>query len=52
MELDKTTGYDSWRRDGAKVLRKTLLAADHKMIDGNIQRDLDQLIRSFPKWSA
>ena len=49
MDLSKTMGYDALRRDGAKALQKTLLAADRELIDGDIQRDLDQLISEMAK---
>lgn len=48
-DLTKTMGYDVLRRDGARVLQKTLLAADREMIDGDIQRDLDQLMVEVTK---
>lgn len=47
MDLSKTMSYDVLRRDGVKALHKTLLAADSEMIDGKIQRDLDQLINGM-----
>lgn len=49
MDLSKTMGFDALRRDGAKALQKTLLAADGNLIDGDIQRDLDQLINEMAK---
>jgi hypothetical protein len=49
MELDKTMGYDVLRKDGASALHKTLLSARGGMIDGDIQRDLDQLMQSMAK---
>jgi hypothetical protein len=49
MDLSKTMGYDVLCRDGAKVLKKTLLAADRELTDGDIQRDLDQLVNEMAK---
>lgn len=49
LDLSKTMGFDALRRDGAKALRKTLLAADRQLIDGDTQRDLDQLINEMAR---
>lgn len=49
IDLSKTVAFDAFRLDGAKVLRKTLLAADRELIDGDIQRDLDQLINEMAR---
>jgi hypothetical protein len=51
-DLSKTVGYDVLRKDGAKALHKTLLKADKAMIDGDIQRDLDQLMAEMAKGIA
>lgn len=47
MDLEKTMGYDFLMRDGAKVLQKTLTAANGQVIDADIQRDLDQLMKDM-----
>jgi hypothetical protein len=49
MDLSKTMGYDVLRRDGAKALQKTLTAANGGLIDGVIQRDLEQLVNEMAK---
>jgi len=49
VDMSKTMAYDALRRDGAKALKKTLVAADRNLIDGDIQRDLNQLLSEMGK---
>ena len=49
MELNKTVGYDLMRKDGAKVLHKTLLKSHGQMIDEDIRQDLDYLMNEMAK---
>lgn len=49
LDLSKTPMYDQMRRDGAKALQRTLMGAHGQIIDGDIQRDLDQLMKDAAK---
>ena len=49
MDLSKTLYYDSLRRDGASVLKKTLTGANGQEVIGEIARDVEQMLNGMAK---